>query len=159
MELCDPHVPESRQPYHADFGTLEEDASVIRRRTNIVRRAAEKSVQALLQAYRSFDSAVPRSAALVVGSLMEPASIANPHIRAHALEGQLFRTVLAEILESSGLSCIAIVEREVYAKAAATLGRTEDDVKQVASVLGRALGGPWRADEKLATAAAWMRLA
>jgi hypothetical protein len=158
VELCDPRVPESRQPYHAGFGTLEEDALEIRRRTSVVRRVAGKSLKALLEVYRSL-GCIPRSAALVVGSLIDPGAIANPHIRAHALEGQLFRTVLAEALKPSGLSCIAIVEREVYGKAAGALGLKEDEVKRTASALGRGVGGPWRADEKLAAAAAWMLLA
>jgi hypothetical protein len=158
VELSDPAVPASRQPYHASFGTLEEDASEIRWRTGVVRRAAGKSVAALLQAYRAMGYA-PRSAALVVGSLIDPATVANPHIRAHALEGRLFRTVLEEALQSAKLACAAVLEKDAYAKAAAALGRTENDVKRIASTLGRALGGPWRADEKLAAAAAWMRLA
>ena len=33
-------------------------------------------------------------ASLVVGSHLDSATIANPHIRAHALEGELFRSAL-----------------------------------------------------------------
>jgi len=158
VELSDPSVPESRQPYHAGMGTLEEDASEIRWRTGVVRRAAGRSVTALLQAYRAI-GCTPRSAALVVGSLIDPALVANPHIRAHALEGRLFRTVLEETLQSAKIACSVVIEKGAYAKAAAALGRTEDEVKRIVSTLGRAAGGPWRADEKLAAAAAWMRLA
>lgn len=158
IELCDPAVPESRQPYHHAMGTLEEDAAEIRRRTGIVQRAAETSVKALLAAYREIGYA-PRSATLVVGSLIDPAKVANPHIRAHASEGQLFRTVLQEALQSAKIACAAMTEKTVYTNAAAALGRTEDEVKRTVSALGRDIGGPWRADEKLATAAAWMRLA
>jgi len=158
VELCDPAVPASRQPYHAGFGALEEDASEIRWRTGVVRRAAGKSVTALLQAYRAMGFA-PRSAGLVVGSLIDPATVANPHIRAHALEGRLFRTVLEETLQSAKLACVVVIEKSTYAKAAAALGRTEEEVKRTVLALGRSAGGPWRADEKLAAAAAWMRLA
>jgi hypothetical protein len=95
----------------------------------------------------------------VVGSLIDPAAVANPHIRAHALEGRLFRTILEDALRSAKLACAMILERETYLKAAAALGRTEDQVKRTVSALGRSAGGPWRADEKLAAAAAWLRLA
>jgi len=158
VELCDPAVPESRQPYHAAMGMLEEDAAKLQRRTDLVRRAAERSVRELLQAYQSLGCA-PRTAALVVGSVIDPAAIANPHIRAHALEGQLFRTVLEEVLKAAGLACAMILEKKVYARAAAALGQTEDEVKRTVSALGRSIGGSWRADDKLAAAAAWMRLA
>jgi hypothetical protein len=158
VELSDQSVSESRQPYHADFGTLEEDAAEIRRRTGVVRRVAERSVAELLRSYRSLGYR-PQKAVLVVGSLIDPAAVANPHIRAHALEGRLFRTVLKEALESAKLACGVILEKEVYAEAAAALGRAEDEIKRTVSALGRSTGGPWRADEKLAAAAAWMRLA
>jgi len=82
------------------MGTLEEDETEIRRRAAVVRSAAERSIKTLLAAYRDLGPA-PRTAALVVGSLIDPAKVGNPHIRAHALEGQLFRTVLAEALQSA----------------------------------------------------------
>jgi hypothetical protein len=39
------------------------------------------------------------------------------------------------------------------------LARLEDDLKRALIGLGRSLGGPWRAEEKLAALAAWMVLA
>ena len=157
VELCDPSVPESRQPYHHAMGTLEEDEAEIRRRTRVVQRAVAKSVKALLAAYREIGPS-PHRAALVVGSLIDPAKVGNPHIRAHALEGRLFRTVLEEALQSARIACASVIEKDVYAKAAAALGLTEAEVKRTVADLGRTVGGPWRADEKLATAAAWMQL-
>jgi hypothetical protein len=158
VPLSDPRVPESRQPYHAAMGMLEEDRVKIRQRTQVVRRVAERSVADLLRDYRAAGHAL-RGAGLVVGSQTDPATIANPHIRAHALEGQLFRTVLEDALQAHGLACLVVVERDAYAKAATVLGRSEDDVKRAVSGLGRTLGGPWRAEEKLAALVAWLRLA
>ena len=82
-----------------------------------------------------------------------PRSISNPHIRAHALEGQLFRSVLAAALKAHGLTCSVVLEREAYTKAATTLARSEVNVKRAVAALGRSLGGAWRAEEKLAAVA------
>jgi hypothetical protein len=158
VDLSDPAVPGSRQPYHAGTGLLEEDEATLSRRLRVVQRVTAESVTGLVEAYRE-RSRTPRAAGLVVGSLIEPGSIANTHIRAHALEGRLFRTALAEALRSHGLPCTVEVERNVYARAAAVLGLAEDELKREVAGLGRAVSGPWRADEKLATLVAWMALA
>jgi hypothetical protein len=155
IDLCDPAIPESRQPYHARMGTLETDEGKLERRRKVVIQAADQSVTDLMCNYRDGGRRV-RAAGLVVGSDIDPAKIANPHIRAHALEGRLFRTALAAALGSEGLSCVVFVERNVYVRAAEVLGRTEEDLKRTVSKLGRSLGGPWRANEKTATLAAWL---
>jgi hypothetical protein len=158
VELSDADVPESRQPYHAAMGKLEEDAAKIRQHTTVVRRVAARSVADLLKEFRAAGYLLT-GAGLVVGSQIDPASISNPHIRAHALEGQLFRSVLEDALQAHGVSSSVFVERDIYSKAAALLARPEDDLKQALKGLGRSLGGPWRAEEKLAALAAWMTLA
>jgi hypothetical protein len=157
VDLSDPAIPESRQPYHAGMGTLEENSGKVKQRIKVVQRVTSRSVTKLIKDYNDMGCKL-RGAALVVGSLIEPASIKNPHIRAHALEGQLFRTVLEEALRSCGLSCSMVVERNAYSSAAAVLARAEDDLKRAVSELGHSLSGPWRADEKLAALAAWMAL-
>jgi hypothetical protein len=158
IELCDPAVPESRQPYHAAMGKLETDNAKITRRRTVVTQAAERSVEELLAAYRSAGHTIG-AAALVVGSVIDPAKITNPHIRAHALEGQLFRTVLEDALRSHGLACSVFVERTIYKQAAKILQRSEQNLKRLMTQLGQNLDGPWRADEKTACLAAWLTLA
>ena len=147
VELSDPDVPASKQPYHAAMGMLEQYAAEIRRRTKVVQRVAARSVAELLDRFRAVGSPI-RGAGLVVGSQIDPASIANPHIRAHALEGSLFRSVLAEALRAHRLSCSVVMERDIYGKAVTVLVRSEGDLKRAVSSLGRALEGPWRAEEK-----------
>jgi hypothetical protein len=158
IDLCDPAIPESRQPYHARMGTLETDEPKLARRRKVVIQAANRSVAKLLCDYRTAAHPI-RAAGLVVGSDIDPAKITNPHIRAHALEGRLFRTALEDALRSDGLSCLVIVERNAYTRPAEILGLTEEDLKRTIAQLGRSLGGPWRSDEKTASLAAWMALA
>jgi hypothetical protein len=155
VELSDPEVADTRQPYHDGFYTHEEDARRIARRIRIIERVAKQSVAAWLKDERLVGC---RAAGLVVGSVIDPEKVGNPHIRAHAMEGRLFRTVLESALRSHGIACEVIVEKQLAAKAAAGLVRRDAEIKKVLTGIGKSLGGPWRADEKAAAAAAWLAL-
>jgi hypothetical protein len=123
----------------------------------IVERCARKSVGDLVRHARTEGHAL-RGAAVVVGSVTDPASIANPHIRAHASEGALFRrVVLAALRRRTG--SVVVLEREVYAATARVLRRPERTVKVMVAELGGGVDGSWRAEEKVAAAGAWLVLA
>src|SRR5436309_15717253 len=96
---------------------------------------------------------------IVVGSNVDPATIRNDHIRAHAEEGRLFRVVIEDAAARLGLESAVTVEKQLLAKASARLRRTESRVKEEVTALGRGIGGPWRAEEKAAAMAAWVLLA
>jgi len=113
--MSDPKIPETKQPYHASTGVLEERSTIISKRVRIIRNATRASVRALLRESRNAGLKI-RIAGLVVGSTIEPQSIGNPHIRAHAFEGQLFRTVLSEALKTHGIPVSVFVERDVFAR-------------------------------------------
>ena len=157
VEVSDPDVVETRQPYHHGFSRHEEDERQIAKRVKIVERCARQSIAALLKDER-FDGFACRDAGLVVGSVIDPATVGNPHIRAHASEGKLFRSVLESALQAHGISCDVIVDKHLAVKAAAGLKRGDEEIRSVVSGFGKALGGPWRADEKAASAAAWLAL-
>jgi hypothetical protein len=157
IDLADPRVPETRQPYHAAMGKLEMDSTKINRCVRVVRSIAQQSIATLLAGYRQKGYAISR-AALVVGSQVDPDSIANPHIRAHAFEGQLFRSVLEETLQACGIRTEVLIERDAYAQAAAKLKESSENMRRVIQNFGRATKGPWRAEQKLAALAAWLAL-
>jgi len=108
-------------------------------------RPLEREIEAIAEAaLRDAIAAagVPIGAVGVVGSApRDIARIGNPHIRAHAAEGILFRRVLELAAERAGLRWSGFVESEVDA--------------EIVRSLGRAAGRPWRTDERLAAAAAW----
>jgi hypothetical protein len=168
VELCDPGVAETRQPYHSGLGQAEQDPKTIARRGKIIERAASASVSGLaaklgldpLERGRIGSSRrVECRAALVTGSVIDPESVGNPHIRAHAYEGRLFRTVLEQALAAHGITASVIVERQLAEKARRRLGLSDRVIKQRLAELGKAFGSPWRSDEKAAATAAWMALA
>ena len=157
IDLSDPRLPETRQPYHAAMGRLETDTRKINRRVDVVRRIAEKSIAKLLAGYRQQNFTIKR-AALVVGSQIDPHSVTNPHIRAHALEGQLFRSVLQESLHAHRILSDVLIERDAYARAAVQLKQSNENVRRVIQKFGRDTKAPWRAEQKLAAVAAWVAL-
>jgi hypothetical protein len=156
IELCDPRLPETRQPYHAAMGKLETDSTKLKHREHVVRSISQESLMRLLKGYRQRGFRIER-AALVVGSEIDPADIANPHIRAHALEGRLFRSAVEQTLQDHEVRTEVLLERNAYASVAARLKQSSDDLKRAIQNLGRsapAQGGLWRAEQKLAALAA-----
>ena len=157
IDLSDPQFPETRQPYHAAMGKLETDTTKTKWRTDIVQRVTKQSVTKLLAEYRRAGYAIT-DASLVVGSQLDPATIANPHIRAHALEGQLFRWALEKALNAHKIRTAIFLERDAFANAAVELKKSTDDARRKIQNFGRSTDGPWRAEQKLAALSAWVAL-
>ena len=160
IELSDPAVPDSRQPYHAvddAEGDWEPDEARIAERVEIVRRVTGQSVGTLL---KDCDARrwTPASAGIVTGSLIDPSSIHQPHIRAHAMEGRLFRTSVEDVLRTHGLRCVVLGQKTAFRTASEAIHSREDALKRRLTDLGRPIHGPWRADEKFAALAAWVAL-
>jgi hypothetical protein len=145
VALADPDMPDARQPYHA--------SATVTRLVRDVERFSKRSVAALLAEYRTQHRV--RTAGVVVSSLTDPMSIVNQHMRAHASEGRLFRTVLAAALEQCGVTVRVILERDVYNLLGKALRRTPTEAKHKVTALGEAVGR-WRAEQKVAAAAAWL---
>jgi hypothetical protein len=53
---------------------------------------------------------------------------------------------------------LEVRERELLARCASDLGLPADKLTRRLAEMGRALGPPWRQDEKFATLAAWLAL-
>jgi hypothetical protein len=157
VDLCDPKIPASRQPYHARMGKLETDSAKINARVRVVHRVTAKSIADLLANCRDKKMRV-RTAGIVIGSQIEPELIANLHIRAHALEGQLFRAALDSALRAHRVRTFFLLERAAFGEAAFQLKLSISNVHAVISKLGRSVDGPWRAEQKLAALAAWIAL-
>jgi hypothetical protein len=156
--LSDPKIPQSKQPYHAALELPGKRGTALAERLCcVVNRAAKQSVQKLLEqavagGYRVL------GAGLVVGSLVDPATLHNQHIQAHGLEGQLFRTALENAFRAQKIPCESFLENGAYVAAAAVLGRSPSEIKRGIAALGDAHDGSWRSEEKLAALAAWVVL-
>jgi hypothetical protein len=158
IELSDPSVPESRQPYHAGFGTARKSGLRLTALVGSVKRFGRKSVSDLIKAYHGEGYRL-RRAGIVVGSLVDPGTIGNDHIRIHALEGQLFRRVVEDGTTRARVSPSIWRERDLFGAAAVALERPEQELRDRVTALGKSIDGSWRAEQKAATLAAWLVLA
>lgn len=154
VALATEELPQSRFPYHPTIELPErEGAALSEQAVEEVRRTAAKEMRRMLAECSGIERA-----AVVVGSVIDPDSLGNPHVRVHALEGKLFREVVAEALEHDGIECGVLVERDAYAKVAAEVSCTEQRLRTQIAALGQRNIKPWRSEEKLATLAAWWKL-
>ena len=150
IALASEDLPQSRFPYHPTIELPErQGAALSDKAVKEVRRVAAQEMRKVLEEFDGIEHA-----AMVVGSVIDPDSLGNPHVRVHALEGKLFRDVVAEALHKRGIECGVLVERDAYAKAAPALASTEPNLRAEIAALGHGRIKPWRAEEKLATLAA-----
>ena len=159
LQLWDPAIPESHQPWHADFELPpDESARIVPVALKAVERVALSALRELVDEVGSTRGSIV-GIALVAGSSTDPESIHNPHMRAHARDGQLFPYALASAAKTLRIPAVTLVESEVFTSAAARLGKSPDAIKLALTELGRTVGKPWSAEEKAAAAAAWITLA
>ncbi|HMD09920.1 MAG TPA: hypothetical protein VKH63_20470 [Candidatus Acidoferrum sp.] len=156
--LSDPNIPQSKQPHHAALDRPgKEGKALAEELCCVVADAARKSVQQLLK-QAAADGYGVMGAGLVVGSLVDPATLHSEHIRAHGLEGQLFRTALEDALREQGLPSRVLLEKNAYTTASPVLRKSAPETKRIIAGLGDSHEGTWRAEEKLAALAAWIAL-
>lgn len=158
VPLCDLEDADARQPFHV---VAEQDEkrgmTLVRQTLKTATTLAAGATRQLMTRARVSGHQV-RAATLVVGSDVDPASLRHPHIRAHALEGRLFREAVETGASRCGLSCSVLVERETLASAELAIGKPRTDIKAATDALGKVAGRPWGAQEKMAAIAAWVAL-
>jgi hypothetical protein len=157
--LSDPELPVSLQPYHSVMDVPWEDADrKLKRVLRAIQRVSFGEVSGIVADLRTSGASI-RGVGIVGGSAHDPARIGNPHVRAHAAEGQLFRRVLEEGAAAVGLPWVSFAEAELNGAAADLLGRSAAILATQLTAMGRMGIRPWRADEKAAALAAWIVLA
>ena len=154
VALSSEELPQSRFPYHPTIELPERTGAALSdKAVKEVRRTAAREMRKVFEATAGIGRA-----AMVVGSVIDPDSLGNPHVRVHALEGKLFREVVAEALAERKIKCGVLVERDTYAKVAMDAFATEQRLRTEIAALGQGKIKPWRSEEKLATLAAWWQL-
>jgi len=146
IDLYDPNVPASGQPYHEVMELAWNKAQVaVKKFVKVIERVANEALDEVIDALKAQGFAV--KAAGVTGSPdRDLERIGNFHIRAHAAEGITFRHVLELAAEKHSIAWKSFSDRTIGDLAPPEMLKT----------LGRAAGRPWRADERAAATAAWM---
>ena len=158
IPLDDPKIPATAQPYHEVMDLAwEESQKAVRNSAAAIETIARKALASLIKEMQSNGVSIA-GAGIVGASDRDLARIGNPHIRAHAAEGVLFRRVLDLAADANGLNRRTFSDREFDQIATTELGRQGSVVMRKLNDLGRSLPPPWRADEKQAATAAWLVL-
>ncbi len=162
IELADPGIPDSTQPYHAAEGLdLKEAEELVRRCADAARRLARRALRAAIDDLRERGHDVV-GCGLLLGAGRPATTLAATlasHALIHTAEGELFRDALTHASEHCGLPITRVRERELYACGATELGIPVDELQRHLTELGRPIGPPWRQDEKHAALVGWLALA
>ena len=162
VEMADVEMAGSKQPYHAAQQlNLREAANLIAACVAASVRLAEKAVKAALddairKSFRVSGCGVPIGSGRPLPTLEK---ILSSHPLLHTAEGELFRNAIMTACGNYGLSVTGVKEKEAWIRTSSQLGISKAGIQHHLARMGKAIGPPWRQDEKSATLAAWLALA
>ena len=162
IEIADPAIPGSKQPYHAaERWPLAKADEYLNRCISKTRLLTRQAVSAVVNDLR--EKGLDVVGCGLLGASGRPfttlAATLASHALIHTAEGELFRNALIEASEHCDLPVTKVTERELYARGAADLGMSVEELRNRIIELGRPVGPPWTQDEKHAALIGWMVLA
>lgn len=145
IEIADPQISGSKQPFHEAEGLpFKEAQRLIQRCTRSTDSLAERALRALVSDMEEQGYRVVGCGLLLASgrALPDLAAILASHALIHAAEGEMFREALVRASERCGLAVTKVRERELIESAVAALRTTADSLKRRLAELGRSLGPP-----------------
>jgi hypothetical protein len=161
IELADPSIPGSVQPYHAAEGMdLKPAQAHIARCINSTRNLARRALKELVDELRRSGNKIVACGVLLASGKPLPGlqSILASHALIHTAEGELYRDAIIQTSSGFKIPVTAIKERELFEQGAARFGISIDALEQTINDKGRSIGPPWRQDQKYAAVVAWLAL-
>jgi hypothetical protein len=162
IEIADPGIHGSKQPFHAaEPLDLPDAEALLKRCTDSTRRLSRQALQAAVDGLRDrrYETV---GCGIILGSgrsLPGLAGILSSHALIHTAEGEFFRNALVEASEHCGLPVCGVKERELFERAAGQLRVRVAELERRIVELGKPMGAPWTQDQKYAALVAWMALA
>ncbi len=158
VSLSDPGIPATSQPHHEVMELPWSEAqSAVRPIESRIEDIADHALSELLNELASNGRQVT-----CIGLVGSPdrnlERIGNPHIRAHAAEGILFRRVLENAATAHNIKWRSFSDRDFDEMIVTELKTKSEQIKRALAAIGRSAGRPWRADERAAATAAWLML-
>ena len=157
MQLCDPKIEGSKQPFHhAEPLSFETAEKFIERCRASSRMLAGRAIGEIVTAHGELKACCILTAS---GRSLPPLqAILASHALIHAAEGEFYREAVRDAADERGIPTEFLKEREIPALAD-RLPVNEASRRDALNAFGRKVGSPWRQDEKLAAIAAWFGLA
>jgi hypothetical protein len=137
--------------------SIEEAAVLVGSAEEAVRKAAQ---QTILETLASIKLKI-RAAGIPGGSTPLPSDLSKilgSHALIHAAEGHLFQQAVLDGCRSCGICGVSVRTRELWPKAAALCGIDEKRLRGTIDAIGKTIGPPWAADQKIAAAAGLVAL-
>ena len=162
IELADPKVPGSKQPYHlAEGEKLPKAEKIVGRCASDARRLAAGAFDEVLAGLKKDKRSVIGCGLLLASGRPLPGleAILASHALIHTADGELFRDALAAAAKERRLPVTRVREKEIYSRAAEILSIPEEEIAPCLKEAGRLVGSPWTQDQKLAALAAFVALA
>jgi hypothetical protein len=157
VQLCPDALP--RQVFHAAQGLPRaRGAALIAKVEASVTAMTAAVIDELADVARAHGDLVALSVVGFPREVPDLDTVLGSHALLHAAEGELYRGALDEAAAVRGLAVGAAPPKGTLEAAAAALGTTRAAFTATLTALRAALGAPWTADHKDATAAALMAL-
>jgi hypothetical protein len=161
IEIADPGIRGSKQPFHAAEPLEFPDAQAYMERCAAsTQRLAREALQAAINGLRD-RRAEPVGCGIILGSgrtLPGLEAILKSHALIHTAEGEFFRNALVEACEHCGLAVLGVKEKELFERGAAQFRTSVSELERRVQEIGKPLGPPWTQDQKYAALVAWMAL-
>lgn len=156
IELCDPRIPGSKQPFHeAEPMAFPKAEAHIARCATSTDALAKGALNDLLAVARRMNAKLIGACVLTASGrpLPDLRAILASHSLIHAAEGEFYRDALARACKAAKIKVGRLKEKEAALWTAERLGIAEGALKTKIANIGKTLGPPWTSDEKLATLA------
>jgi hypothetical protein len=155
MQLCDPTIHGSKQPFHEaepmSFGRAE---AFIETCTKATAKLARKALTRI-------NRETPLRACCVLTASGKPLpdlqAILSSHALIHTAEGEFYRDAIAGACDGCQIAVRRVRERDMENELQ-KLPVTAAAAKERIAAFGKQAGPPWTQDEKLAALGAWLML-
>jgi hypothetical protein len=153
IEMVDRDSAGGKQPYHAAVGLeMCEAQQIVTASAARAVSLAAAALRGIVEDLRKLGHEVDGCGLVLASGRSLPAleGILASHPLIHTAEGELFREALRAAIRVLGPPLVEVKERELLSRA--------KPVEPHLAAMGRAIGPPWRQDQKYAAMAAWLAL-
>ncbi len=162
IEIADPEIDGSMQPYHAaEALELDRARQYLERCGEHARLRAREALKEVLDDLRA-DGRETVGCGLLLSSgrtLPSLREVLGSHALIHTADGEHFRDALSAAASHFGLSVDGVREKEIWARGSEDLATPIADLQRLVNAIGKSLGPPWTQDQKLAALSGWLALA
>jgi len=156
MQLCDPTIKGSKQPFH------EAEPMAFDRAEQFIQTCSSATAKLAGRAIAQIERKTPLRACCVLTAAGKPLpdmrTILASHALIHTAEGEFYRDAIAAACDRCRIAVRRVRERDMENELQ-KLPVSAAVAKARVAEFGKQAGPPWTQDEKLAALAAWLMLA